>query len=337
MTSMKTENKHWENPEDFGLPYVDITPLPSAGSDGELESVSSQKEEIIVSPMIVQTEGQDQTDVHINASQEVSEVSVDGEQGFVVDNEEIVVSEAEGLTEAIKIRASAQIIDSDGEVAEDSGEQMLDTVATEVLSPPLVGSDSGKNKIKSNSDVPKKSKAWVWIVALITLILFGVIYDQIQREVIADDSKLGEQTPAESKSDQAGFVAKENEDLLEVPKVEVEQVDSDLASAKQELEKQIGVDSNQKIVKKDGVERVATKLDKPRYFIVVGSLTSESMAIKEAAKYADRAAVVYLILPYGNVPNHRLSIGYFDSLNQATNELERIKNEYTESLWILKY
>jgi hypothetical protein len=83
--------------------------------------------------------------------------------------------------------------------------------------------------------------------------------------------------------------------------------------------------------------RVESKSDRPQYFIVVGSLPNERMALSESEQYMDRASSIYLILPYEDVKNYRLAIGSFTSFRKASEELETVKDQYTEALWILKY
>ncbi len=80
-----------------------------------------------------------------------------------------------------------------------------------------------------------------------------------------------------------------------------------------------------------------SKAVSPTYFIIVGSLPNERFALTEAPKYQNRVPAVYLITPYDGIKNCRLAIGSFKSLTKANEELKRIKADYTEALWILKY
>ncbi|NVK48244.1 MAG: SPOR domain-containing protein, partial [Cyclobacteriaceae bacterium] len=77
--------------------------------------------------------------------------------------------------------------------------------------------------------------------------------------------------------------------------------------------------------------------DRSRYFIVVGSLPSERLAVEKSAEYWDRASELYLITPYEDSPNYRLAIGRYYSFSQANQALSEIKDDYSEALWILKY
>jgi hypothetical protein len=74
-----------------------------------------------------------------------------------------------------------------------------------------------------------------------------------------------------------------------------------------------------------------------RYFIVVSSLINENLAITEAEKYKGKSPNVYVIYPYGNIPNFRIAIGKYDTIDAALEDLEKTKIEINNSSWILKY
>lgn len=75
----------------------------------------------------------------------------------------------------------------------------------------------------------------------------------------------------------------------------------------------------------------------PQYYIIVGSLPNEAIAKNEALKYQDGQRDVYLIHPFGESRNYRLSIAKYADLQAATNALEKARGEFGESLWVLKY
>ena len=83
--------------------------------------------------------------------------------------------------------------------------------------------------------------------------------------------------------------------------------------------------------------RVESKGERSTYYIIVGSLPSEELALAEVPQYQKRVPSVYLISPYDDTRNYRLAIGSFGSFTKANEELARIKADYTEALWILKY
>lgn len=255
MTSNKSDNKHWEDPKDFGLPFVEINPLPSALNMAE-KKISPPKKE-----------GND-----------------------------------ESLPDF-----SSQVIYSGEEKKHDS---------------------------KPNN--PKKNQAWIWISLVIVFILLGVIYTQIQKNSLNNLNKK-EQNLAEIKSDPIVPVTIDQTDSVTIQKTATEQNLLDSTELNQAVDQEIQFDNDSKLSSNIEIVRIATRLENPRYFIVVASLSRESLAIVEAEKYVSRGEIIYLILPHENASNYRLSIGFFDSLKDASNELERVKANYTETLWILKY
>ncbi|WP_139183644.1 hypothetical protein [Algoriphagus alkaliphilus] len=83
--------------------------------------------------------------------------------------------------------------------------------------------------------------------------------------------------------------------------------------------------------------RIDSKAERPQYFIIVGSLPNEKLAVQEASQYFGRTSEIYLISPYDGGSNYRLGLSRFGSFRTAAEELERVKSQYTEELWILKY
>ncbi|UZD23781.1 hypothetical protein PBT90_10310 [Algoriphagus halophytocola] len=87
----------------------------------------------------------------------------------------------------------------------------------------------------------------------------------------------------------------------------------------------------------ESLVRITEKASRPYFYIIVGSLPNEELAIKEAAQYMDRAETLYLIMPYEDVPHYRLAIAGSIGFTAMKEELARVKDQYTEDLWILKY
>jgi cytoskeletal protein RodZ len=75
----------------------------------------------------------------------------------------------------------------------------------------------------------------------------------------------------------------------------------------------------------------------PKYYIIVGSLPGERIAKSESSQYLNEGKDVYLIYPFGESKNYRLSVARFADLQAATLALEETRVVYGESLWILKY
>ncbi|MCH7409833.1 hypothetical protein MM239_10540 [Belliella sp. DSM 111904] len=75
----------------------------------------------------------------------------------------------------------------------------------------------------------------------------------------------------------------------------------------------------------------------PRYFIVVGSVLTESHARREAEKYLQDGYDTWIVRPYGDIRNFRIAIGQFESLEASTPDWEAAKQVYGKEIWILKY
>jgi hypothetical protein len=188
---------------------------------------------------------------------------------------------------------------------------------------------------RMSEEAEKSSNNWIWVVLVFALGIISVILWQMQ----STDNEPAEVISIVS--NQMPTIVEENA------------VNNNTNSGIQEVENQASIvdsasfagvtqekpETGTTIDYKAGgtLVRIEAKAERPTYFIVVGSLPSESLAIEEYPQYSNRAATVYLILPYDDVKNYRLAIGSFSSFTKANEELERIKGDYTEALWILKY
>lgn len=266
MSSKDTSDQQWPDPKDYGLPYVEISPLRST-VDNAIEPKGQTLEPII--------------------------------------------------SETIDAILTNQI--------------PIDPV-------PILSVAESPNPFSSqnpDSSVTKSSSIWVWAVSLIAVVIFTIIIWQMSSE--GNDSLV---------------VTVEEENQPEIVNENIP-LNSDSTSLSQVIDNQTSeIDSINTVITdfekpetgttieytgEATLVRIEAKADRPTYFIVVGSLPNEKMALKEYPQYSNRASTVYLILPYDEVRNHRLAIGSFTSFSKANEELERIKVDYTEALWILKY
>jgi hypothetical protein len=352
MTSKITENTEWTDPKDFGLPFVEIKSLPNLAVNAEESVDLNEKDEE-------------------NRIQITKDTQVDKTQGFSNDldskESKLIVLEAsnlglndperdetvisgdleqieESFTQDPKQVRSGEIpvfdTDLNADQQESTSTKRIEPVQgeKEVMNPDS-SMVSDQKTVTPKTKEPAKSKAWIWIAAVLALVLVAVIYYQIQEEFQSKNQKNLAQKPEEIQKTQEDANASTPPDSItsSSPITQTEPSSSDSISSKTELNVGANSATNKLTANENGIVKITTKLDKPRYFIVVGSLPSENLAIQQAEVYKDRAQVIYLISPYGNIPNHRLSVGYFDSLIDASNEVERIKNQYKEQLWILKY
>lgn len=276
MASKTSDNSQWTDPKDYGLPFVEITPLHP-------EPILKEKKEEPVKEEIVQKRE---------------------------------------LLEPIVI-------------------QKAEPVATEVA--PELKSEPDKYAPipREAKDLPEKKSSilWVWIAAFLAFIIVGVIIYQIQKGSPSDTVENDSEAEAAIVENNQNQVAEElkNTPTQEIQNPENQQIITDSTSIQIQPSQTPQTGTTIESKQSGTLVRIESKKERPQYFIVVGSLPSEALAVKEAALYYDRAPTLFLILPYDDVTNYRLAIGAFGSFSSATAELERAKGLYTEALWILKY
>ncbi len=274
MASKTSDNSQWTDPKDYGLPFVEITPLLPEPVSKEKKPV---KEEVVQKLDLLK---------------------------------EIVIQEAEPVA--------------------------AETFPELKSKPEKYAPIPGEAK-----EIPEKksSNLWIWIAAFLAFIIVGMIIFQIQKGSTADTTENASETESSALENNQNQVAEELKNTqaqeIQIPENQQTITDSTSIQIQPAQTPQTGTTIESK--QSGTLVRIESKKERPQYFIVVGSLPSEALAVKEAALYFDRAPTLYLILPYDDVKNYRLAIGAFGSFSSATAELERAKGLYTEALWILKY
>lgn len=82
---------------------------------------------------------------------------------------------------------------------------------------------------------------------------------------------------------------------------------------------------------------IKSRGDRTRYFLVVASFVDEDLAKDHAEKLHANKMNTFLIYPYGEIAYYRLAIGQFESFALAAQEIEKVKDNFKENLWVLKY
>ncbi|MEX2592777.1 MAG: SPOR domain-containing protein [Anditalea sp.] len=82
---------------------------------------------------------------------------------------------------------------------------------------------------------------------------------------------------------------------------------------------------------------ISSRADLPRYFVVVGSFIDQDLAMDYSQELNQKGFNTFLISPYGESDYYRLSIGHFNSFGLAVKEMSRVKADFDENLWVLKY
>lgn len=74
-----------------------------------------------------------------------------------------------------------------------------------------------------------------------------------------------------------------------------------------------------------------------QYHIIIASMPTEQVAKDRAEDLVKANRDVWIIYPYGEISNYRLSIGKYPAFADASQALENLKAEFGASIWILKY
>lgn len=308
MSDSSSENKQWPDPKDYGLPFVEVLPIKSIGE----ETIVPEKELEVQTPEI---------------AEEVIPENI---------APELVVTDSIAEKE-IEIQ---QAVESDPEPVVEEEQIEKEVVSTENKS------DSKESIVNKPAEKPveKKSNSWVVIVTILTVLVVSVIAWQLMSQ--DEDTSLSESQTVSQKSPTQESPKVEEipvEPEIENPATEENQLaenQDSISNSNTSLEEPVETPQTGTTIDRSAAEsliRVSNKQERPQYFIVVGSLPNERMAISESAQYLDRVSSIYMILPYEDVKNYRLAIGSYGSFRRANEELNTIKDQYTEALWILKY
>jgi hypothetical protein len=273
MLAKDSDKKQWSDPKDYGLPYIEITPLkPKAVEE---------------TPVI----------------QEMSETPA-------------VEQEMTPVAAAPQIEPSSLKHES----TQQNNQESLKKVAA-----------------PTQAEEPKKSSSWVWAVLLIGLGIVAVIIWQITTNQQGSESGQAFEivnSPTNETSVSASSpstIADQNQPVENQGTIDSVSNSNPNISKPAETGTTIAARASGNLI------RIDSKGERPQYFIIVGSLPNEKLALEEANGYFGRSSELYLIAPYDGGRNYRLALYKFGSFNAAAEKLGEIKSQYTEELWILKY
>jgi len=186
-------------------------------------------------------------------------------------------------------------------------------------------------KIKSDKKVSGRKKSQLpllmSLVFLIVIILGVIAYflyylPESEKSIQASGSIASEEMIAEEQ------VSESNEELY----------------SEEEVEESISETVTEVPADMPAVEPVTAEIivldrrgETPYYNVIVASSPNERIARIEAQKIIDKGRRVWIIFPFGNTNNYRISVGRYEDLESATKAMEVAKVELNESSWILKY
>jgi hypothetical protein len=82
---------------------------------------------------------------------------------------------------------------------------------------------------------------------------------------------------------------------------------------------------------------IKSRIDRPRYFLVVASFIDEDLAKDRAEELQAKQMNTFLVYPYGDIAYYRLAIGQYESFALAAEQIDKEKDKFKENLWVLKY
>ena len=114
------------------------------------------------------------------------------------------------------------------------------------------------------------------------------------------------------------------------------------ALKKQEEERLAAEQSNNQAADEDEMtsdEAAFTTISEPtgRYYIVIESFVDSDMAADYGKELAGKGMSTALLSPQGKRKFHRLTVGDFGSFVEAQEDANKLKAEYGDDLWVLKY
>lgn len=290
----KKESKTWNDPKDFGLPFVEVKTLK--------EQENHLQKEVKEGAELAQEKPLEATELRKKIR---SQIPIKPVESAEVPEVEETPLQKEPLPQSPKEEKEA-------------------------VQKPI------------ESTIPKKkSPSWVVYVLFIGLLLVSAVVWQLMKE--EESSSTTTEQPSTQKEPVAQIQQESVQESENIPEEVTSQVTENQDTTEEIPQAQNpnppSAETGTTIERNENksLTRIESREDRSRYFIVVGSLPSERLAVEKSAEYWDRASELYLITPYEDSPNYRLAIGRYYSFSQANQALSEIKDDYSEALWILKY
>ncbi|MFN3996574.1 hypothetical protein [Algoriphagus sp.] len=310
MPARDSENNQWTDPKDYGLPFVEVTPLGAKSSPFKKNIVSTSP-----APVVQQVQ-----DALIPSISELETEPVSVENVVEMNSNEVekpVEVDLEEVEEPVRFHSNRE---AETEVSETKPEipRPATPIATE----------------------KKKTASWVWAVFILGFGIVSFIVWQLQSR----DSSPTNVSKAEV-ADNVTIVESETKQEIDPESTRTDQnqttVNQDsitiINNSNPNISNPAQTGTTIANVASGNLIRIESKTERPQYFIIVGSLPNEKLAIEVASKYFEKTPEMYLVSPEEGSRNYRIGLSKFGSFNLAAEELTRIKSQYTEELWILKY
>jgi hypothetical protein len=235
----------------------------------------------------------------------------------------------------VAVKPLGSAIPSDEKVSIKEEEEISDKVETPMMEAEAKIPEAATIKFntedrgirKRKSQLPLLFSLVFLIVIILASLAYFLYYLPENETAIQESPQIVETIEVEEPEEPIDIVAEDSDVLLEAKNEGME------AAAEQAIpESQPTIESKVAqlfIVDKRG--------EVPYYNLIVASSPNERIARAEAQKLIDKGSDVWIIFPFGNTNNYRISVGRYGDLESATKALESVKVEINESSWILKY
>ncbi len=185
-----------------------------------------------------------------------------------------------------------------------------------------------------SKEVPKKTKAWVWVVVVILIAAVSTIVWQLMvNETFVNGLEVNQTEkpalPAPTK--EVNKIVSPTTNAVDSMSVQDSTLLSSPESSTGTVNSGTSIATNSKLI------RIENKDSNARFFIVIGSFGSEDEAMRFIQKIGNKFPEYYLVYPFDKNPNYRLAIGSYTNLNEASIKLTALKAESANSYWILNY
>lgn len=171
------------------------------------------------------------------------------------------------------------------------------------------------------------------LVLLILMVLSGMVYFLYF---------LPETEIEKKNSSNIELTEKVEEMELNLTESSVEVLDASLGSEIEPIKEEgiienVSQQASATVATEVNVYRVTQRADSFQYYLIVSSTTSEKLALDQAEILKQKSNNLWIIYPFGDNTNYRLSIGQFSSFGEASKAMEKSKADFGDSIWILKY
>jgi hypothetical protein len=167
--------------------------------------------------------------------------------------------------------------------------------------------------VEEKPEKEEKSRSGFFIILLL-LLLFGAGFALYYMGVF---DRSGESSPPTSSG----------------PAPAEEPVEEEVPPAPEELAEDSGPVEEETFF----LTEITSKINVPRYFVVVGSFIDPDLAKDYSNRLNNMNKSTFLIHPYGDISFYRLAVGQHDSLSEAISHMEDIQGDFEENLWVLNY